>query len=68
MMHGCFSLQVREAQVGSVLHHLVHDVDVSLSVDADVNNGEKTACEVKLKRMLTCSQSERLSVLHRRSH
>lgn len=30
MMHCIFSLQIYEAQISSMLHHLMHDVDVSL--------------------------------------
>lgn len=48
MMHGRFPLQVCEAQVGSVLHHLVHDVDVSLSVVIEVKNRDRKGKRLRL--------------------
>lgn len=30
MMHRCFSLQVYEPQISSILHHLMYDVDVPM--------------------------------------
>lgn len=70
MMQGGFSLKVSEAQVGSILHHCMHDVDVSLP-DDNAQTWKKnimTVCMWKNSSMmlflLTCRQNERLFVLH----
>lgn len=50
MMQGGFSLIVSEAQVSSILHHFMHNVDVSLPDDNATNGKKATTAKNKNKK------------------
>ena len=62
MMQGCFSLQVYEAQICSVLHHLVHDVDVPLPERRTKGYDKESVTDhiMKIQASSTCTDDAHL--------